>query len=109
MVREIAARTRALVMVALPGATEQVDPPSRITAYGYNRTYKGLICAIAPQKEYVNLMFSRGAELPDPSGLLAGTGKRARHVKLKSPDDVTAPALRALLDDAVRLYQGKAV
>jgi hypothetical protein len=37
--------------------------------------------AIAPQKSYVNLMFSKGVELLDldSTHLLEGTGKKARH------------------------------
>ncbi len=43
-----------------------------------------------------------GATLPDPDGLLQGTGKRYRHVRLTTPADVEAPALRALLESAAR-------
>ena len=37
------------------------------------------------------------ASLADPDGLLEGTGKRHRHVKLRTVADVRAPALRDLL------------
>jgi hypothetical protein len=43
----------------------------------------------------------RGTELPDPAGLLAGTGKRARHVKIRDIGEVEALALDALLEAAV--------
>src|SRR5262245_27374293 len=33
-------------------------------------------------QKHVNVGFYRGADLPDPSGILLGTGKRMRHVKL---------------------------
>jgi hypothetical protein len=39
-------------------------------------------------KSHVNLMLARGTELPDPEGLLTGTGKRARHVELTSAEDL---------------------
>ena len=81
-VQELALALRALILRVLPSAIEQVDPPSKIIAYGSDRTYAGLICAIAPYQSRVNLMFARGAELPDPEHLLEGTGKRARHVKI---------------------------
>jgi hypothetical protein len=32
---------------------------------------------------HVNVGFFHGAELPDPAGLLEGTGRRMRHVKLR--------------------------
>lgn len=100
-VRDIARNVRLLILSAMPAAIEQVDPPSKIIGYGFDRTYAGLVCAIAPFTAHVNLMFSRGVELPDPAGLLEGTGKRARHVKLKAPADVDNPALRLLLETAV--------
>ena len=44
----------------------------------------------------MNLGFNHGAELPDPSDLLEGTGKLFRHVKLRSLEDVENPDLRDL-------------
>lgn len=99
-VQELVLALRALVLRVLPSAIEQVDPPSKIIAYGTDRTYAGLICAIAPFKAHVNLMFARGAELPDPDHLLEGTGKRARHVRVKARAEVENPALRTLLEVA---------
>ena len=49
---------------------------------------------------HVNVGFFEGAELPDPSGLLQGTGKSMRHVKLRPGEDVDAAALHALIADA---------
>jgi hypothetical protein len=102
--REIALKTCALVKKLIPDSIEQVDMASNIIAYGYNRTYKGLICAVAPQKSYVNLMFSRGVDLSDPAHLLEGTGKRARHVKLSTPAELDAVALKQLILESVRLH-----
>jgi hypothetical protein len=56
-----------------------------------------LICVIMPLKVGVNLGFPRGAALPDPEGLLQGTGKRARHVRVESLAGADAPALRDLI------------
>src|SRR5215207_1837101 len=82
---------RALILSVIPDAIEQVDTSAKLLGYGYDCTYKGLICGIAMQKGYVNLMFSKGTELPDPDGLLEGTGKKARHVKLRSSQDADNP------------------
>ena len=99
-VQKLALALRALVLNVFPSAIEHVDPPSKIIAYGTDRTYAGLICAIAPYKAHVNLMFAWGAELPDPEHLLEGTGKRARHVKITARAEVENPALRTLLETA---------
>src|SRR5579859_1676746 len=49
---------------------------------------------------HVNVGFFRGAEIADPEGLLEGTGKFMRHVKLRPGLDVNARALRKLIDTA---------
>lgn len=51
---------------------------------------------------HVNLGFFLGARLPDPAGLLQGTGRRMRHVKLRPGVEVDVDALRALLDAGYR-------
>lgn len=103
-VQALVLRARALILEVFPAAVEMVDGPARLLGYGTDRTYKGLVCGLALQRVYVNLMFARGAELPDPAGLLAGTGKRARHVKLRRMEDVEHPAVRDLLDAALAAH-----
>jgi hypothetical protein len=99
-VNELALALRALILRVLPSAVEQVDPPSKIIAYRTDRTYAGLICAIAPYKAHVNLMFAQGASLTDPEHLLKGTGKRARHVRITERASIENPALRTLFETA---------
>jgi hypothetical protein len=107
-VQAIAMRLRELVFSLAPDVIEQIDLAAKLLGYGFDRTYQGTLCVIMPLKAAVNLGFPRGAELPDPAGLLAGTGKRARHVKIRDVGEVEAPALRALLEAAVeQLQSGK--
>ena len=47
--------------------------------------------------KHVNVGFFRGAELPDTSGLLQGTGKRMRHVKHGAEHRADADALAELI------------
>jgi len=49
---------------------------------------------------HVNVGFFRGAELPDPHGLLEGRGKLMRHVKLRPDRGVDAAALERLIEVA---------
>jgi hypothetical protein len=51
-------------------------------------------------RNHVNVGFFYGAELEDPAGLLEGTGKRMRHVKLRPGAPVDSAALGALIDAA---------
>ena len=51
---------------------------------------------------HVNVGFFHGASLDDPAGLLEGTGKRMRHVKLRWAQPVNDAALGALIEAAYR-------
>ena len=48
----------------------------------------------------MNVGFYHGAALDDPAGLLEGSGKRMRHVKLRPGVSIDAAALSALIDAA---------
>ncbi len=49
---------------------------------------------------HVNVGFFRGAQLSDPKGMLVGTGRLMRHVKLRPGEDIDASALEALIHAA---------
>jgi hypothetical protein len=51
-------------------------------------------------KSHVNVGFFHGAALEDRAGLLEGSGKRMRHVKLRAGRELNAAALRDLIDAA---------
>jgi hypothetical protein len=59
-------------------------------AFGYVNVFKA----------HVNVGFFLGAELDDPAGLLEGTGRRMRHVKVVPGRNVDLEALSALVDAA---------
>jgi hypothetical protein len=49
---------------------------------------------------HVNVGFFQGAALPDPAGLLQGTGKLMRHVKLRPGAATDASSLSRLVETA---------
>ena len=51
-------------------------------------------------KSHVNVGFFYGAMLEDPAGLLEGSGKRMRHVKLNPGRELNVAALSDLIDAA---------
>jgi hypothetical protein len=51
-------------------------------------------------RAHTNVGFFYGAELDDPAGLLEGTGKRGRHVKLRPGVEINVSAVAALIDAA---------
>jgi hypothetical protein len=101
-VRELAVGARALILDVLPGATEQVDMKDRLIAFARGPKLADIVCVLMPLKAGVNLGIAGGAQLPDPDGLLEGTGKRHRHVRLSSPADLESPGLRTLIELADR-------
>ena len=56
---------------------------------------------------HVNVGFFRGAELPDSNGLLEGTGKFMRHVKLRPEGGVDSAALLELANTAYTDMKGR--
>jgi hypothetical protein len=58
-------------------------------------------------KAHVNVGFFRGTELADPKGLLDGTGKFMRHVKLSPPREVDAAALTEPIETAYTDMKGR--
>jgi hypothetical protein len=90
---------RELIAVArrnMPGAHEFIYHDA--VGYSVNDSPFDRICYIAPQnKGYVNFGFFFGVGIPDPKQLLAGTGKRIRHVKIWSVEEAKNSALEKLI------------
>lgn len=84
-----------------PQSTETYVPRERAiyVTLGRGKMADGY-CYVMAQRSYVNLGFFRGVELPDPAGLLEGTGKLLRHVKLRSVEEVDSPEVRTLITAA---------
>jgi hypothetical protein len=100
-IQEIAHATRALLADIMPGITEVPWAQQKTAGYGVGeKKMSEHFCYIAPAKNHVNLGFMYGADLPDPQGLLEGTGKLLRHIKLKSIEDTQNPAIRTLIEAA---------
>ena len=59
------------------------------------------VCYAHAAADHVQFGFFRGAALADPLRLLRGAGQHVRHVRLRRAADVDAPALAALLRQAV--------
>jgi hypothetical protein len=89
---------RALVKKTLAGSEEYVNP-WKIPSFDLD----GTVCGFMTGKEHVTFIFLRGAALPDPEGLLEGTGKSVRHVKVRTVEDLKRPALKKLIVEAAKL------
>jgi hypothetical protein len=95
-VRELAVRAREVVRAELPDdVLETVD--GNDIGFGWGTGYTGLVCVISVYSRWVNLGVVDGSGLPDPHGLLQGSGKRHRYIRLTEPSDLDRPGLRELL------------
>jgi len=96
-VAEVAGALRIAVLDGLPGAIEWFDPGNRLLAIGTQRSMRDLLFAIIPHRAHVNLQLADGVDLANQDGRIEGTGKRVRHVKVRSVDDARAGWLRAIV------------
>lgn len=96
-VADIARALRMTVLEGFPDAIETFDPGDGLLAFGTKRSMRDLYFAIIPHKSHVNLQLADGADLPNPDGRIEGTGKRIRHVKVRSIEDAGAPWVRAAI------------
>jgi hypothetical protein len=102
-IREVFLALRALIGDVMPDATEQLDLPDHLLAFGFGppggTRLRDLAVALIPHAAHVNVQLADGALLDDPSRIVEGTGKRIRHVKSRSLGDVSRPGLRVLLQE----------
>ncbi len=93
--------THALVLEAVPDVRFEADLVDGSVGYGARQYgYGGWgMAALQVHKGWVSLFFMQGVDLPDPDGVLEGSGKVLRHVKLRSVEalETRAQALRTLL------------
>jgi len=65
------------------------------------------ICSINVFTKHITLAFHRGADLADRRGLLQGTGRKMRHVRLTRLSDLDRPELRPYLREARKRAGGR--
>lgn len=88
---------RGLIQREAPGVVEAVDFGNKLIAFGWSMKMRDLLFAVIAHREHVNLQLADGVELPDPTGIVEGTGKRIRHVKIRTLDDIARDDVRALV------------
>lgn len=97
-IRAIERALRVTIRSAFPAAVEQVDFGNKLIAFGRSMKMRGLLFAIIAHRDWVNLQLADGATLPDPDGLVEGTGKRIRHVKIRTVEAASSAPVVALIE-----------
>jgi hypothetical protein len=89
----------------LPGATCLVYDNYNALAIGFGPSERAsdAVFSIAVFPRWVSLFFLQGTELSDPDRILKGSGNRVRHIVLESADDLERPAIRALMQEALKI------
>jgi hypothetical protein len=93
---------RKVLRARFPTANELVYDNYNFFVIGYSPTERpsDSLISIAAAANGVGLCFIRGASVPDPKGILQGSGKQTRFLRLPSSDVLEEPDVRALLSRA---------
>jgi len=78
---EVAASTRRLraaILAARPELAEKVYRGWH--GLGFHHPELGYVAALFPREQGVQVGFEHGANLPDPHGMLSGTGRQVRYL-----------------------------
>ena len=85
-----------------PGTTEVARKGDGAVSYGFGqKKMSESYCYVKPNKAHVNLGFWHGIDLADPDGLMEGTGKRLRHVKLRDLETARSAAVARLIHTSI--------
>lgn len=87
-----------------PTANELVYDYGRFVVLSYSSTTRGIdaVVALAGRPDGVVLYLNQGPALPDPHGLLRGSGKATRHLPIVAGGQLSHPHVRALLTAAAQ-------
>ena len=93
----------AFMTARLPTTTRLVydNYNALVVTFGTSDRAGDIILSLALYPRYVTLFFLNGVELPDPNGILEGSGSTIRGVKLRPISRVETPEVGALIDAAV--------
>jgi len=65
-----------------------------------SRVIEDCVCMIGAYRKHANLQFTDGLDLTDAHGVLEGSGKRMRHLKIRAISDLGRPEIREFLRQA---------
>lgn len=89
----------------LAGAYELVYDNYNFFVIGYSPTERPseAFISLAAQANRLALCFIQGAKLKDPAGILRGSGKQVRSLRLETADDLRRREVEALIRQALTL------
>lgn len=101
-IAKICCELRDVIVQIHPDCTEVPRPGEPSLAYGFGeKKMTEAYAYIIPTTNYVNLGFYHGAQLADRYSNLEGTGKRLRHIKIRTLTDAKSSGVRDILQEAM--------
>jgi len=99
--------TRTALRNRFPTAIEIVYDNYNFFVIGYCATEKPSDCivSLAANSKGVGLSFYRGADVPDPHGILQGSGSQNRFVRLPNAATLKEPRVAEAIDAAVSIAE----
>jgi hypothetical protein len=85
-VQAAARALEAAIRREIPNVVVEYDRGNGLLAFGTSMKMRDLLFALIPHAGWVNLQLAHGALLANPDGLIEGTGKKIRHVKVRSAE-----------------------
>jgi len=98
-VADLVLRLRDVLLTGRPDLVERVRHGWH--SVNFHDPVAGFVCALFPFADRVQLVFERGALLPDPHHRLGGTGRRVRTLEFTSDAEVDGELVLEFLDLAV--------
>jgi hypothetical protein len=93
---------RHLLRTAYPEFQERVRTGWH--SINYRHPQVGFVCGLFPRETGVTLVFERGTQLPDPDGLLRGTGRTVRSLEfVAAPTSEEADVIAEFVHQAIAL------
>lgn len=107
-VREVATRLRAMVQAAVPDADEAVSGGARMGMALYSIDGpNNVICGIQPTANMCRLFFHGWKQLEEFGYRLEGSGKNARHIKIRSSEELDPDTVADMIGIAAKHVEGR--
>lgn len=97
-IRNLGMQVRAQIHAALPDAEENVYGGKSVANVLYSRaSVNDVVCGFQPQEQLVRVFFHNWKNLKEAGYQVEGTGKNARHIKLRSESDFEQFDIRRMI------------
>ena len=108
--REVGSELRAArehLRSLFPRGYELIYDNYNALVFGFSPTERTseAFLSVAGYPKWVTLFFLRGIDLHDPGGLLQGSGKQVRSVRLRTARQLSEPAVKALIAQALEPHR----